>query len=48
MRLLTISDLRKNIKKHFQFVADSMGLIVLHKGKNEDGIVIMSLKNIIH
>lgn len=44
MRVLTISDLRKNIKKHFEYVADSMGLIVLPKSKNEDGIVIMSLR----
>jgi antitoxin YefM len=44
MRVLTISNLRKNIKKHFEYVADSMGLIVLPKSKNEDGIVIMSLR----
>jgi antitoxin YefM len=44
MRVLTISNLRKNIKKHFEYVADSMGLILLPKSKNVDGIVIMSLR----
>lgn len=44
VRVLPISDLRKNIKQHFKYVADSMGLIVLPKREKEDGIVIMSLR----
>ncbi len=51
MKVITLSELRKNIEKHFEEVLDSMEIIAVPqnsknstKENNEEAVVIMSLK----
>ena len=44
MKAISISSLRKEIREHLDYVSKSMDVIIVSRNKEEDAIVIMSIK----
>jgi antitoxin YefM len=44
MRVISISELRRNIKKHLDHVAKSLDIIIVPRNVESDAVVIMSIK----